>query len=93
MTGNNEERPGRSMPIAIIGMSCRFPGYVNTPEDLWEMLSKGKSGWKRESEARFKAKNGNYFLKEDVSQFDAKFFGISPIEVKVSFPINPYSAM
>ncbi|MDA5286950.1 acyl carrier protein, partial [Streptomyces sp. Isolate_45] len=28
-------------PIAIVAMSCRFPGGVRTPEDLWRLLSSG----------------------------------------------------
>lgn len=34
-----------SVPIAIIGMSCRFPGGANNPEQLWHMLSKGRNAW------------------------------------------------
>src|SRR5437870_5012648 len=28
-------------PIAIVSMSCRFPGGVRTPQDLWELLARG----------------------------------------------------
>jgi len=32
-------------PIAIIGMSCRLPGYASDPEKLWELLAEGGSAW------------------------------------------------
>ena len=35
----------KAMPIAIVGMACRFPGDATDPEQLWNMISKGRSAW------------------------------------------------
>jgi acyl transferase domain-containing protein len=34
-----------SMPIAVIGMGCRFPGDATSPEELWELLVNGRNAW------------------------------------------------
>ncbi|MFK0247937.1 type I polyketide synthase [Amycolatopsis azurea] len=71
-------------PIAIVGMSCRFPGGVATPEDLWELLSDGREsvaelprdrGW---DVTAAEVREGNFV--DDATGFDAGFFGISPRE-------------
>ncbi|XXU30087.1 SDR family NAD(P)-dependent oxidoreductase [Sorangium sp. So ce887] len=80
-------------PIAIVAMSCRFPGGVATPEDLWRLLEGGHDaispfpddrGWDLGAlDAREKAGNActreGGFLR-DADRFDASFFGISPRE-------------
>lgn len=81
-------------PIAVVGMGCRFPGNVNDPEAFWELLSEGKSGiidipesrWNTDELIRnnpsLKGKK-NLFragLLDNIDQFDASFFGISPEE-------------
>jgi hypothetical protein len=33
-------------PIAIVGVACRFPGDASSPENLWNVLSNGKSAWR-----------------------------------------------
>ena len=45
-----------SMPIAIVGMSCRFPGGAECPETFWDLLRNGSSSWSPIPEERFNAK-------------------------------------
>lgn len=45
------------MPIAIIGMACRFPGDASNPEKLWNLCAKGKSAWSPIPESRFHAES------------------------------------
>ncbi|WP_037891380.1 type I polyketide synthase, partial [Streptomyces sp. NRRL S-87] len=87
-------------PIAIVAMSCRFPGGVRTPEDLWELLAAGGDaigafpddrGWDAEElfgprlgQEASYAREGGFLY--DVAQFDPGFFGISPREAVAMDP-------
>ena len=41
------------MPIAIVGMSCRFPGGASDVEKFWGLVAEGRSAWSRIPENRF----------------------------------------
>nr|CAO85896.1 protein modular polyketide synthase NorA' [Streptomyces orinoci] len=78
-------------PIAIIGMACRFPGGIASPEDLWRLLERGGDaisafpadrGWDLDP-AEYTAEGG--FLRE-AARFDPEFFGISPREAVAMDP-------
>jgi hypothetical protein len=42
-------------PIAIIGMSCRLPGSVSTPDEFWELLARTRTGFSPIPASRFSA--------------------------------------
>ncbi|HEY2238282.1 MAG TPA: SDR family NAD(P)-dependent oxidoreductase, partial [Streptosporangiaceae bacterium] len=88
-------------PIAIVSMSCRFPGGVSSPEDLWDLLSGGTDavsefpadrGWDIEELHGLVAhQSGAPDVHEggfvyDADRFDAGFFGISPREALAMDP-------
>ncbi|QBQ98331.1 type I polyketide synthase [Paraburkholderia pallida] len=80
--------------IAIVGMSCRFPGGVQGPEEFWSLLEGEKDAITQIPADRFgtefyqhpsKREPGKSYtfaagVLDDVSGFDAAFFGISPRE-------------
>ena len=43
----------QTMPIAIIGMGCRFPGEATNPERLWQMCAEQRDVWKTIPQERF----------------------------------------
>ncbi|MBZ0294961.1 MAG: type I polyketide synthase [Anaerolineae bacterium] len=91
----------RHEPIAIIGMGCRFPGNVNTPEQFWQFLLDGQDAiqeipanrWDNDQyydpDADVPGKIGTRrggFIEQPIEHFDAPFFGISPREARSMDP-------
>ncbi|MBL1121075.1 polyketide synthase docking domain-containing protein, partial [Streptomyces sp. 110] len=87
----------RHEPIAIIGMGCRFPGGVASPEDLWELAAAGAEaitffpddrGWDIEGlydpvpSTPGKTYTRHGGFLHDAGRFDADFFKMSPREAK-----------
>ncbi|RDW56652.1 hypothetical protein BP6252_14065 [Coleophoma cylindrospora] len=90
-----------AVPVAVIGTACRLAGSATDPNALWQMLSRGKSGWSRSAGTRFNLAafhhpsatiNGSFnaqgvhLLKQDVSHFDNQMFNISAVEAKAIDP-------
>ncbi len=87
-------------PIAIIGIGCRFPGGVNSPEAFWNLLRDGVDAITEVPDDRWnvrtfydpdREKPGKTYVRwggfvENIDQFDAQFFQISPREAAYMDP-------
>ncbi|MFE9425664.1 SDR family NAD(P)-dependent oxidoreductase [Kitasatospora sp. NPDC006697] len=90
-----------SEPIAIIGMGCRYPGGVDSPEELWQLVAgevdavgefPTDRGW--DLAALYDPtldRPGTSYAKHgafryDAAEFDAEFFGLDPEEALVTDP-------
>ncbi|KAK3319476.1 putative polyketide synthase [Cercophora scortea] len=86
--------------IAVVGLSCRLPGEGNTLENFWQSICAGESAWSEIPKDRFNADafwspnkrrstsaaKGAHFMREDLSRFDAGFFGLPKYDVDAMDP-------
>ena len=87
-------------PLAIVGIGCRLPGDVGSPDDYWRLLRDETDATREVPESRWSAaryhdpnpakagkmvtRRGGYL--SEIDQFDAQFFGISPREANLLDP-------
>ncbi|MFG1684377.1 SDR family NAD(P)-dependent oxidoreductase [Nonomuraea sp. NPDC049269] len=97
LMGLQQDRPAPPRPsadrstdsIAVVGLGCRFPGGIASPEAYWGFLIEGGDAIGEVPAGRWEQPDGAHrfggFL-EDVAGFDSRFFGITPSEADAMDP-------
>ncbi|MDH2426507.1 beta-ketoacyl synthase N-terminal-like domain-containing protein [Sphaerisporangium sp. TRM90804] len=87
-------------PVAVIGVGCRLPGDVRSPDEFWDLLRAGRNTtrplpaerWRQyenrspehAAALRDAVRHGSFL--SDIEGFDAEFFGLSPREAELMDP-------
>ncbi|KAL2835360.1 hypothetical protein BJY01DRAFT_252737 [Aspergillus pseudoustus] len=98
---SSEEQEDILTPLAIVGLSFKFPQDATSPEGFWDILEAGRSTSTEFPSSRMNidahyhrdrsrvdaiSVRGGHFMKEDLGAFDAPFFGMSVAEARAMDP-------
>ncbi|KAI5865338.1 putative polyketide synthase [Durotheca rogersii] len=93
--------PSQNEPIAVVGSACRFAGDASSPSKLWDVLREPQDHLQEIPDSRFSTRGhyhtdgsyhghanvkNAYLIDDNLSAFDAEFFGVKPVEAKAMDP-------